>query len=60
MKDFTEELMPFTSDFMANAGTTAVSDDDLKQWSIYSEESIVERYRIAKDHVKHASPPIKD
>ena len=60
LKDIAEELMPFTSDHMADSSVTIVSDDDLKQWSLYSDQSIVERYRQAKDLIDRASPPITD
>lgn len=51
-----EELMPFTSDFMQD-DIPIVDDDDLKQFGLFSEESLVKRYRAAKDHVKSAQPP---
>ena len=30
---------------------TIVDEEDLKQWDQYSEESILDRYRAAKEHV---------
>ena len=51
-----EELMPFTSDFMVDS-IPVVDDDDLQKYGLYSEESLVERYRAAIEHVKSAQPP---
>ena len=57
MEDLVEELAPFTSDFLAE-GTSIIDDDDLKEWGIYSDESLLDRYRAAKEHVQRASPAI--
>ena len=49
--------MPFTSDMLFDEVNT-LDDDDLKEWGMYSEENLVEKYRKAAAHVKSASPPI--
>jgi len=51
-----EELSPFTGDHMYDM-VPVVEDEDLKKHGHYSEESLVKRYREAKDHVKSAHPP---
>lgn len=51
-----EEIMPFTGDLLHDH-VTIVEDDDLKQFNMFSEESLVEKYRKATDHVRSASPP---
>ena len=50
--------MPFTSDMLFDEVNT-LDDDDLKEWGMYSEENLVEKYRKAAAHVKSASPPIQ-
>jgi len=54
-----EEIMPFTGDRLHEM-VTIIDEDDLKQFGMYSEESLVEKYRRAKDHVRSASPPLND
>ena len=54
-----EDLAPFTSDFL-NKIVTVVDDEDLKAAGQYSEESLLDRYRSAKDHIKAASPPLSN
>ena len=34
---------------------TVVEDDDLKDWGLYSEESLLDKYRQAQDILKEAS-----
>ena len=53
-----EELAPFTSDFLIGDEVTIVDDDDLKEWGLYSKESLLDRYAEASDHILQASPPI--
>lgn len=48
--------MPFTSDYM-NDHIPVVYDEDLKQFNLFSEESLLKRYKDAREHVKSASPP---
>ena len=35
---------------------TVVDDDDLKDWGLYSEESLLDKYRQAQDILKEATP----
>lgn len=51
-----EEIMPFTGDLLHDM-ITIVADDDLKKFNMYSEESLTDKYRAARDHVKSAEPP---
>ena len=58
MARLVEDLAPFTSDLMVSDGVTIVDDDDLKEWGLYSDESLLDKYREASDHILKASPPI--
>ena len=57
--DLVEEIKPFTSEFLTQEEISIVDDDDLKEWGLYSEESIVERYKASREKIADASPPIK-
>ena len=57
LAEIIEDLVPFTSDKLPEK-LTIVDDEDLKQWGQYSEESVLDRYRAASDHVMRAAPPI--
>jgi len=51
--------MPFTSDHIFDV-VPVVDDEDLKKSGIFSEESLITKYRRARDHVRSASPPLQD
>lgn len=55
--DLVEELVPFTTEFLA-ALVTVVDEADLKQWGQYSEQTLQERYTAARDVVTRASAPL--
>ena len=57
LAEFAEELAPFHAGNLADM-TTVLDDDDLKQWNQYSEQTLLERYEAAKEHVARASPKI--
>ena len=59
LAEIVEELAPFTSDFL-NKIVYVVDDEDLKAAGQYSEESLLDRYRAAKEHIAEASPPLQD
>ena len=52
-----EEINPFTSDYLYDS-ISVVDDDDLKQWNMYSEESLVTRYRNNQAILEEASIPL--
>ena len=54
-----DDLNPFTSDYLYDM-VTVVDDDDLKQWNLYSEESLLEKYRQSQDILKEASPGLPE
>ena len=49
-----EEINPFTSDYLYDF-ISVVDDDDLKQWNMYSEESLVTKYRNNQAILEEAS-----
>ena len=51
-----EELSPFTGDFMYDM-VPVVDDDDLKKHGHFSNESLIKKYREAKERVMKAHPP---
>ena len=59
LAELVEELRPFTSEFLTEKETLIVDDEDLKEWGIYSSQSILENYIAAREEVKKAEPPIK-
>ena len=52
-----DEIIPFTSDKLHDM-VPIVEDDDLKQWGMYSDESLLDRYRSSKDRIEAATPPL--
>ena len=52
-----EELIPMTIDNLFDM-VPIVDDDDLKEWGMYSEELLVDRYKKSKDRIKEATPPL--
>ena len=52
-----EEVLPWRSDLMPGSDVTTVDEDDLKEFGQYSESSLLDRYKDAEDHNRHASPP---
>ena len=54
-----EELNPFTSDYLFDM-VTVVEDDDLKQWNMYSEESLITKYRKSKAILEEANIPLPE
>jgi penicillin amidase len=57
LADMVEELIPFSTEFLAKL-VTSVDDDDLKLWGQYSDETLQERYTKAKETMSRASPPL--
>ena len=51
--------MPFTADYLYDM-VTVIDDDDLKEWGMYSEETLLEKYYKNAETVKSASPPINN
>jgi acyl-homoserine lactone acylase PvdQ len=39
--------------------TTVLDEEDLKQWGHWSDETLLERYEAAKEHVARASPKLR-
>ena len=54
-----EELNPFTSDYHYDL-ISIVEDDDLKQWNMYSEESLVTKYRQSQAILEEANIPLPE
>ena len=52
--DILEEVIPFTTDFLHDV-VPIVDDEDLKQWGQYSDELLVNKYRMNADKVRRAS-----
>ena len=52
-----EEITPFTHEFFYSMAPV-LDDDDLKRAGMFSEETLVERYKRAAKKVKEASPPL--
>ena len=47
IKDMVEQIVPFSSEFSHNL-KPILDDDDMKQQGLYSEETLLERYKNAK------------
>lgn len=57
LADLVEELLPFTTEFLADLVTT-VDDEDLKIWGQFSDTTLQERYNAARSEVSKAHPPL--
>ena len=53
-----EQIAPFTSEFLVGDDVTIVDDDDLKEWDLFSDESLLDKYKNSSFHVLKASPVI--
>ena len=57
LSNLMEEIMPFTADFLYDL-VPIVDDDELKNQGVYSQETLLDRYRKSADLIKEASLPL--
>ena len=53
LAELVDEMLPFTADNI-NDRTFVLDDDDLKQFDLYSEETLTERYHRNKETIERA------
>ena len=54
-----EELNPFTSDYLYDV-VPALEDDDLKKINMFSQKSLLEKYRQSTETLEEAAAPLPD
>ena len=47
-----EQISPFNSEYFSDLVTTTIDDSDLKKQGIYSDISIVERYKTSREKIQ--------
>ena len=55
LREWAEELTPFTSNYLVNL-VTVLDDSDVKRMGKWSEKTLGERYVENKEHLKAAEP----
>ena len=56
LAELVDDLVPFASNVIHGSEITVIDESDLKEWGLYSEESLLDRYEAAKEHVLCANP----